>query len=128
VRIQIIYPLLPVRDDFARQFRGWREFALEMKAKPVVASSYAVAAKLSFYGGKLVPSLNADGLSNQYDYWHLADSLQGRSVLLLSPVDLGGAEIKTPAGATLYAVRIDSFDLMEAKRRVLAAATSSPAR
>jgi hypothetical protein len=128
-RIQIISPLLPVGDEVGKQFRGWRAFALEMKGTPVVASSYAVAGKLSFYGGTLVPSLNADSLSSQYEYWHLADSLRGKSVVLLSPVDLGGrsTKIASPAGV-LFALHIDAFDAEDAKRLVRARATSSPAR
>jgi hypothetical protein len=54
------------------EFHGWRAWAEEINAKctkPILANSYQIASKLSFYLDRPIHALNLGSRKNQFDYW-----------------------------------------------------------
>lgn len=108
LRIHIIHSIIPLRNDPANLVRGWKSFTNEVaeraNGRPVLANTPEIASELSFYTGSVVPSLTGGSYGNQFDYWNLLDTLQGRDVFFLSNKNMGYAKtIVTPAGDTLFA-------------------------
>jgi len=87
VRALIISPLASIKIERLWEFQGAEQFATEVFDQagdlPVVANSYQDASLLSFYGtgDRIVPSLNINSRSNQFDLWALDGPLCGESVL-----------------------------------------------
>ncbi len=67
------HPFLPLRKDPARLFHGWKSLAAKVEHRvgqsPLYANQYQIAAELSLYLKRMVPSLNRMGRPNQYDLW-----------------------------------------------------------
>jgi 4-amino-4-deoxy-L-arabinose transferase-like glycosyltransferase len=89
---------------------GWKAYAQEIiKAAgntPVVANSYQDASKLSFYSGRLIPSLNVNGRRNQFDLWGLSYEFEGKKVLFLNNYLGLGEKIKNPKSDLYYLTSI----------------------
>lgn len=55
------------------EFHGWKNWAQSVEEKcpePILANTYQVASKLSFYLQKPIHALNLGSRKNQFDYWH----------------------------------------------------------
>ena len=117
LRAQFIFAFFQTDLAFDRtsEFNGWPEFAAEVKAvageRRVVANSYQMASKLSFYLNQKVPSMNIFTKGNEYDLWLLDRELVGEDVVFINdfnyavPVD----SVRSPKGTWLNAVQIDAF-------------------
>ena len=91
VRLLLIFPLdsLPIKRVL--EFHGGEHYVKTVykhaAGLPVVANSYQDASMLSFYApdqDHIVPSLNIDSRSNQYDFWDLDLPLCGEAVLYVN--------------------------------------------
>ena len=54
------------------EFHGWKGWANDINAKctkPILANSYQIASKLSFYLDRPIHALNLGSRKNQFDYW-----------------------------------------------------------
>lgn len=85
------------------EFRGWREWSQRIQEvcgdRPVVANTYQVASKLSFYLKTQVPALNYRSRKNQFDYWKFQDDLpEGPVCYVTNKEEFSGEEILTPEG------------------------------
>ncbi len=72
--VHMARPFLPLRRDPARLFHGWRTLAAQVSSRvapwePLYANQYQIAAELTLYMHRWVPSLNRQGRPNQYDLW-----------------------------------------------------------
>ncbi len=92
------------------EIRGWKNWSQAVDREStdcaLVANSHQVAAKLSFYTKRLVPSLNIGSRPNQFDIWRWEESLKGKPVCwVTSRNKFSGKSLPTPRGGRLYLVR-----------------------
>lgn len=99
-----------------KEFHGWRAWAGQVRAScddaPLLANGYQVAAKLSFYLGEPVHSLNHDSRKNQFGFW-TPDAryyASGTACLLTQGEAFGGEPLLTPEGRKLRRVRHHPVD------------------
>ena len=96
------------------EIRGWKAWARALAgAAPdcaLVANSYQIAAKLSFYLNRNVPSVN-HSRPNQFDFWNLERGLKGQPVCwITSKADETGNEWRTPQGKRLYLIKYQTIE------------------
>jgi len=114
-KVGLISPgLLPIKR--IAEFHGWQEWAKDIESKDddciITANRYQYAAKLSFYLGKDVTSLNISSRKNQFDYWDRSH-LKGKTICWLAEQDiLPGETILTPTGQKLTFVKGVPFELI----------------
>jgi 4-amino-4-deoxy-L-arabinose transferase-like glycosyltransferase len=93
------------------EFHGWKNWSKEIDIKSrnclLVANSYQMASKLSFYLGRPVHSLNINSRRNQFELWdsNLSNSAEQSVCWLTSQVVDGEEVIITPTGQKLVLVR-----------------------
>ena len=124
VRILLLFSITPV--FFARfllavnpneikikrltEFHDWENWALSIEkkcTKPVLANTYQIASKLSFYLNKPIHALNIGSRKNQFDYWH-PDSKYYTSIMVCYLTDkkqFEGEIVTTPDGKKLKVVQ-----------------------
>jgi len=113
IRIAIMVDVVPVK-AIKDRFHAWKDWPDTLKAKtnglPVVwLNSYQRAAKYAFYSGQTTHSLNFyRERRNNYNFWPIEDSLQGKKVAVVDIYDMHRFtdSLKTPIGWVGY--RIDS--------------------
>ncbi|MFM7711119.1 MAG: hypothetical protein ACKO5C_09405, partial [Ferruginibacter sp.] len=113
LRISLMVDVLPVK-AVATRFHSWKNWPDTLKKRtnglPAVwLNSYQRAAKYSFYAGVPTHSLNLyRERRNNYNFWPIEDSLQGRAVAIMHLFDMQQFRdsIQTPLGWVGY--RIDS--------------------
>lgn len=93
-----------------KEFHGWKTWAHEISERceglPLLANSYQIASKLSYYLQQEVSALNYHSRKNQFDYWRLDKEIPTNQVCYITDVrDLSGEEITTPEGKTLKIVK-----------------------
>lgn len=103
------------------EFYGWDNWAQEVKAhcgdQQIVANSYQIASKLSFYLNQKIHSLNYRSRKNQFDYYGLEKLYAPGPVCYLTDKDFPGEEIRTPEKKALKVVKDFSLDELLAKKR-----------
>lgn len=117
-RLNLIFNFFPVAGSqtFPEFFnnKAWAEDLHKVAGNtPVVFSdTYQKAAKYSFYSKQEAMSLNNISYRrNQYDFWPIEDSLQGKRIMYVPNWETERQDefkIKTPKG-TLFAIFIDNF-------------------
>ncbi len=107
-----------------KEFKGWSTWSLEMKKqcgdKKLMANSYQIASKLSFYLNDEIQALNYQSRKNQFDYWRFDQNYQTKEVCYITDkANFEGLEIKTPEGKDLKFVTNLSLDqLIELKSEI----------
>ncbi len=70
-RLVFLFPSLPVKR--IAEFHGWKEWSLQVQEKcgdvRILANSYQIASKLSFYLNREITALNYKSRKNQFDFW-----------------------------------------------------------
>ena len=116
LRIQMIYPLFDVKisriDDLRNQKEFVKEVVTDSQGLPLVTNTYQKAGMISFYSGKVVPSINLNGRSNQFNLWHLDDTLRFRKVAYINNYLNGGVNIQNPSYQDYKVNIIDSLPVM----------------
>jgi len=116
LRIQMIYPLFDVKisriDDLRNQKEFVKEVVTDSQGLPLVTNTYQKAGMISFYSGKFVPSINLNGRSNQFNLWHLDDTLRFRKVAYINNYLNGGVNIQNPSYQDYKVSIIDSLPVM----------------
>jgi hypothetical protein len=116
LRIQMIYPLFDVKisriDDLRNQKEFVKEAVSDSHGLPLVTNTYQKAGMISFYSGKLVPSINLNGRSNQFNLWHYDDSLRFRKVAYINNYLKDGMNIQNPSYKDYKVSIIDSLPVM----------------
>jgi 4-amino-4-deoxy-L-arabinose transferase-like glycosyltransferase len=104
------------------ELRGWKNWshsvALATTDCMLMANTYQVASKLSFYTRRQVPSLNIGGRANQFDLWRWQYQSIGKPICWLGPARKGfsGEPWLTPNGNKLRLVKGVSIDkLLDSK-------------
>ena len=113
-RILFVFP--PERLGLRRlkEFHGWRNWAESVLRQcggdPIIANTYQIASKLSFYLGTDVSALNYQSRKNQFDYWRFDQKLPTHTVCYLTDKrGFEGEQMETPEGKSLRLVKNQSL-------------------
>ena len=95
-----------------KEFHGWKVWANTVDQKcqgPILANTYQMASKLSYYLKQPIHALNYHSRKNQFDFWAPSqDYYPSRVVCFVSDKkDFGGEILETPEGKKLRLV--DNF-------------------
>jgi hypothetical protein len=89
-----------------KEFRGWKKWSQEMQAKcsdgKLMANTYQLTSKLSFYLNEPIHSLNYHSRKNQFDFWRFDKTYPTEKVCYITDAsNLSGETIFTPEGKKL---------------------------
>ena len=92
------------------EFHGWKEWAQKVEAScgglPLLANSYQIASKLSYYLERDVDALNYHSRKNQFDYWRFDKDLPTKEVCYITDKkQFQGEELPTPEGKRIVVVK-----------------------
>jgi 4-amino-4-deoxy-L-arabinose transferase-like glycosyltransferase len=92
------------------EFHGWKKWAQDISSKcedPLLANTYQVASKLSFYLQRPVHALNYHSRKNQFDFWKPDSSyyLTSKVCYVTDKREFGGEEILNPEGKKMRLIR-----------------------
>lgn len=110
VRVILILPANAVPIKRLKEFQGWDLFAVMVRDKcqsPILANTYQIASKLSFYLQEPVHALNYHSRKNQFDFWMPDESyyLTPSLCYVTDKKQFGGEVINTPEGKRLFLIR-----------------------
>lgn len=93
-----------------KEFHGWESWAQEVKNvcgdESILANSYQIASKLSFYLGHEISALNLQSRKNQFDYWQFEKNLPTKQVCYVTDKkQFDGIEGESPDGKVLRIVK-----------------------
>ncbi len=104
-RIAFLFPNLPLKR--IAEFHGWKEWASVIQEKcgstKILANSYQIASKLSYYLNREVSALNYKSRKNQFDFWKW--DISGEVCYITDKAEFQGEEILTPEGKSLKIVK-----------------------
>lgn len=109
VRLVFALPMMEGKLKRLKEFNGWAEWSLLVQDKcgeqRILANTYQIASKLSFYLGEEVPALNYHSRKNQFDFWDWQKRMPESVCYLTDASDLTGEEILTPEAKSLKLIR-----------------------
>jgi 4-amino-4-deoxy-L-arabinose transferase-like glycosyltransferase len=109
-RLLLVLPASIVPIKRLKEFQGWKEFSLQIKQRcqgPVLANTYQIASKLSFYLQEPIHALNFHSRKNQFDFWIPNETyyLSPKLCYLTDKKQFGGEEILSPEGKKLRLIK-----------------------
>lgn len=93
-----------------KEFHGWKKWSQEIKVKcgsdkKILANTYQIASKLSFYLDENIHALNFHSRKNQFDYWVFDPAYEASEICYLTDKpEFSGPEVQTPEGKNLKLV------------------------
>jgi len=105
------------------EFQGWRKWTHKVKAmcgdREIMANTYQVASKLSYYLNQNVPALNLYSRKNQFDYWLFQNDLKTQDVCYLTDkIEFTGLAAFTPDGKEIKVIKnVKLVDLLKLKEK-----------
>ncbi len=115
-RIVFVIPSLPLKR--LSEFHGWKEWAMDVSRqcgnRKIMANSYQIASKLSFYLNKEISALNYRSRRNQFDLW--PRDLLGEVCYITDKSEFQGVETQTPEKKMLKIVTSLSGEELLAKK------------
>jgi 4-amino-4-deoxy-L-arabinose transferase-like glycosyltransferase len=104
-RLAFLFPGLPLKR--IAEFHGWQEWSNKVQEKcgetRIVANSYQIASKLSFYLNRDIRALNYKSRKNQFDFWNW--DIDGEVCYITDKTEFHGEEILTPELKSLRIVK-----------------------
>jgi 4-amino-4-deoxy-L-arabinose transferase-like glycosyltransferase len=120
-RLLFLFPDFPV--NRIKEFHGWADWAKEVNQRcpeGIVANSYQIAAKISYYLNQDIPALNYRSRKNQNDFWQFRPSSTSEKICYLTDKsEFTGPEISTPEFKKLKVVTEFSWDELQAQKKLL---------
>lgn len=109
-RILLVLPPELVGIKRLKEFHGWKTWSQEVQKScgdlPIVANTYQIASKLSFYLNQEIGALNIHSRKNQFDYWQFEKNLPSKEVCYITNKDeFQGEPLLTPEGKSLQIVK-----------------------
>ncbi len=105
LRLVFLFPTLPLKR--MGEFHGWKNWSQEVEKKcqgvKIIANTYQVASKLSFYLNKEIPALNLRSRKNQFDLWE--KDLLGEVCYLTDKSGFEGETLETPERKKMIIVK-----------------------
>jgi hypothetical protein len=92
------------------EFNGWKAWSEKIEkecgGEMILANTYQVASKLSFYLDKEISSFNYQSRKNQFDYWKFEERIPTEKVCYLTnKAQFGGVLLLTPEGKSLHLIK-----------------------
>lgn len=114
-RLLVVLPVEMTGIKRLKEFHGWKQWAQEVQKicgpEALLANSYQVASKLSYYLNQEIGALNYHSRKNQFDYWRFDKNLPSKEVCYVTDKsEFQGELIKTPEGKTLRIVKNQSIE------------------
>lgn len=93
-----------------KEFHGWKDWARNIQINcdgfPILANTYQVASKLSFYLNTEISALNYQSRKNQFDFWRFDLNIPTERVCYITDKKaFDGIDIETPEGKKLRIVK-----------------------
>ncbi len=105
LRLVFLFPSLPIKR--MGEFHGWKNWAQVVDdkcgGKKILANSYQIASKLSFYLNREISALNLHSRKNHFDLWDR--EIMGEVCYVTDKSGFEGEEIETPEMKKLRVVR-----------------------
>lgn len=104
-----------------KEFHGWKQWSQKVQAEcgnqPLLANSYQIASKLSYYLNHEINALNYHSRKNQFDYWRFDKNLPTNQVCYVTDKsEFGGLVGETPDGKRIQIVKNQDLNrLLELK-------------
>jgi 4-amino-4-deoxy-L-arabinose transferase-like glycosyltransferase len=116
-RLLFVLPASANSLERMKEFHGWKAWAAHVKAlckdEPLVANTYQVASKLSFYLEQEIPAMNYNSRKNQFDLWGWDKQIPTNEVCYITDKKrFPGMEIETPEGKKLKLVKNQSLSAL----------------
>lgn len=116
-RVLLVLPPDMVAIKRVKEFHGWKAWSLEVQKAcgdlPLVANTYQIASKLSYYLNQEVGALNYHSRKNQFDYWQFEKNLPSKEVCYVTnKANFTGETILTPEGKSLQIVKNHSKEFL----------------
>lgn len=122
-RLLFLLPPEVVKIKRLKEFHGWEQWALEVKEKcgpAILANSYQIASKLSFYLNQEIGALNYHSRKNQFDYWRFEANLPTKEVCYVTDKqEFSGETLDTPEGKSLKLVKNQDIEALWALKSAL---------
>lgn len=117
IRIVFVLPANIIGLKRLKEFNGWSQWSQEIEVlcdkQPILANTYQIASKLSFYLNKEVSALNYHSRKNQFDYWRFDKNIPTNLVCYLTDsADFQGQNVLTPEGKNLFVVKNQSMETL----------------
>lgn len=117
LRVVFVIPPELVKIKRAGEFHGWEKWAKDVatlcETENIVANSYQIASKLSFYLNKEITALNYHSRKNQFDYWRFDKELPTKEVCYVTDKsEFQGQPIATPDGKTLQVLKNQGLEYL----------------
>ncbi len=114
-RILFVLPPGLVQIKRLKEFNGWSKWSQEVLSKcenqPILANTYQIASKLSFYLNQEISAFNYHSRKNQFDYWRFDRNIPTNLVCYLTDNDdFVGVKILTPEGKNLNLIKNQSME------------------
>lgn len=114
-RFLLVLPPDMIKIKRLKEFHGWEKWTQEVKATcgetPLLANSYQIASKLSYYLKQEVNALNYHSRKNQFDYWRFDKEIPTKEVCYITDkAEFQGQETVTPEGKTLRILKNESLE------------------
>jgi 4-amino-4-deoxy-L-arabinose transferase-like glycosyltransferase len=98
-----------------REFHGWRVWTHQVQhscaESPLLANSYQIASKLSYYLNREVSALNYHSRKNQFDYWRFDLRIPSKEVCYVTDkLEFSGEATESPEGKKLRIVKNESLE------------------
>ncbi len=123
VTARILFLLDPETTGLKRlkEFHGWKQWSQKVQEvcgdEPLLANSYQIASKLSYYLDQEINALNYHSRKNQFDYWRFDKKLPTNQVCYVTDKsEFGGLVGETPDGKRIQIVKNQDLNrLLELK-------------
>lgn len=111
LRLLLVLPAGTLSIKRLKEFKGWKtwsqELQLRCEGRKLVANTYQIASKLSYYLNQEVPALNYHSRKNQFDYWKFQQSFLDAPVCYITDKqEFQGEALITPEGKQLKVVPV----------------------
>lgn len=112
-RIIFLLPADKVSIKRLKEFNGWKQWSQDMAYvcgdEPIVANTYQIASKLSFYLNREIPALNYHSRKNHFDYWKFEERFPTDQVCYITDKDqFKGIPVHSPEGKTFQILKNQS--------------------
>lgn len=98
-----------------KEFHGWKAWSAKVRemceGRYIIANSYQIASKLSYYLKEDINALNYRSRKNQFDYWRFDKEIPTNEVCYVTDKSkFQGETIETPEGKSLLVVKNESLE------------------
>lgn len=117
LRLEIVSPVFNLNINRLNDFRGHKDLGKEIVVKseglPIIVNSYQMAGLVSFYTHTFVPSIGVNSRRNQFNIWHVNDSLRYKRVAFIDNYLDEGVKIQNSYYEGYKVTFIDSLPVMD---------------